>query len=97
MSYLDYKYARTSQDIPEEHYAILVFSSVHIPGDERSRTCPGHGYPAHNEQVCQYLVFESKEAWEKEIAERTLKQDKHFVPIVGRVPKVATSVNVNIG
>lgn len=38
--------------IPKErHYQIIVFkkTSVHIPGDERSRTNPGHGYPEHTE------------------------------------------------
>lgn len=31
-----------------EFYAVFVESSYHIPGDERSRTNPGHGYPAHD-------------------------------------------------
>jgi hypothetical protein len=50
--------ARTKADIPSEpHYAILTFSSVYVPGDERSRTAPGHGYPAHHEDVMTYTVF----------------------------------------
>jgi len=28
-------------------YAAFISESRHIPGDERSRTNPGHGYPAH--------------------------------------------------
>jgi len=37
-------------DIPDEpHFAVLIYksASVTIPGDERSRTNPGHGYPEH--------------------------------------------------
>ena len=29
-------------------YIVLVNSSYHVEGDERSRTAPGHGYPAHD-------------------------------------------------
>ena len=46
------KRVNSPADIPAHpHYAILVYKSqsVTIPGDERSRTCPGHGYPEHTE------------------------------------------------
>lgn len=39
-------------NIPDgPHYAIMVIEkkSIHVPGDERSRTHPGHGYPEHTE------------------------------------------------
>ena len=52
------------------HYAALVFdsTSVYHEGDERSRTHPGHGYPAHTETIntINYIVFKDKaemEAW----------------------------------
>jgi len=38
-----------------EHWAILEDSSIHIPGDERSRTNPGHGYPASTEHIIALL------------------------------------------
>ncbi len=41
-------------DVPAgEHFAVLVYNTqdVHHEGDERSRTNPGHGYPAYNETV----------------------------------------------
>lgn len=44
-------------EIPDKkHFAILIFttSSVHVPGDERSRTNPGHGYPAHDVTSSSY-------------------------------------------
>jgi hypothetical protein len=50
----------------EKHFAILVFtsSSFHVPGDERSRRCPGHGYPEHTETVesCEYWVAKDVES-----------------------------------
>jgi len=45
-------------DVPSvPHYALIVYdtTSVYIAGDERSRTCPGHGYPA---QDVSYDTFE---------------------------------------
>lgn len=49
---MDLKLTRvTSPDqVPEgPHFALLIYTSesVTIPGDERSRTNPGHGYPEH--------------------------------------------------
>lgn len=43
-----------SNDFPKlKHYAIIKFTSrsVYHPGDERSRTHPGHGYPDHMEEI----------------------------------------------
>ncbi len=40
-----------------EHWVILRSESVTIPGDERSRTAPGHGYPEHTDHYLTYQVF----------------------------------------
>lgn len=49
-------YINQKSDMPQgEHYAIVEFSSIHVPGDERSRTNPGHGYSAHTESVVKYI------------------------------------------
>jgi hypothetical protein len=48
--------------------AALIYTSIHIPGDERSRTNPGHGYPAHDvEQISIQEFKDAKEmtAWVK--------------------------------
>lgn len=56
------KYSTNSDDIPSTtHFAAIVYDSIYIPGDERSRTNPGHGYPAHNETVIKYIVFSDKQ------------------------------------
>lgn len=65
MNYAD-KYVKQPSEIPTtEHWAILTSESVTIPGDERSRTAPGHGYPEHTENYLSYaayLKFEDFEA-----------------------------------
>lgn len=69
MKYAD-KYVHHVEDIPTgEHWAVITGSSVTIPGDERSRTAPGHGYPEHTENYIEYAVY-LKEADFKEEMQR---------------------------
>jgi hypothetical protein len=56
--------------LTEPHFAIIEFTSVWIPGDERSRTNPGHGYPEHNEDVVNYIAFTDEAEWKAEINKR---------------------------
>ena len=53
-----------------EHWAIIEGTSVSIPGDERSRTNPGHGYPAHTEDYITYEAFTDKAEFEMELERR---------------------------
>jgi len=50
-------------------FVIIVFETetIHIPGDERSRTHPGHGYPAHDRTVRtpKIYFFKEKTEWER--------------------------------
>ena len=56
------EFVTTKQKFPTEpHWVILKFSSINIPGDERSRTAPGHGYPAHRESVVNYEAYLTEE------------------------------------
>lgn len=49
------KFCDKPSDIPDgHHYAIIEFRKIHVPGDERSRTNPGHGCPAHDEKVTSH-------------------------------------------
>lgn len=68
------KYVSRLEDIPQtECWVIVKSQSVHIPGDERSRTNPGHGYPASTEHyVVVYEVFTDEEAFKADLA-RSLK------------------------
>ena len=46
-------------------YAVVYTKSTRIPGDERSRTNPGHGYPAYTQEDQIFKEFKNKEEWEK--------------------------------
>jgi hypothetical protein len=55
-------YVNSIDKIPDmEHYAIVKTGSIHIEGDERSRTHPGHGYPAETKNYIEYEVYLTKE------------------------------------
>ncbi len=63
------KYINSLSEIPKvKHWVVLVFGTTHIPGDERSRTNPGHGYPASTETKIDYIVFDDKSDLEKWVA-----------------------------
>ena len=41
-------------------YLLIEKESIYIPGDERSRTNPGHGYPAHTQEVERTKLFDTE-------------------------------------
>jgi hypothetical protein len=92
------KYCHKDSDIPSTpHWAILTSSQINIPGDERSRTNPGHGYPAETKYHLTYAAFDSEGAWKKEI-ERLTKYHETFtavrvIPATVTV-KVVTTIDV---
>ncbi len=56
------EYVTTKDKFPSApHWAILKYSTTHVPGDERSRTNPGHGYPAHSVDNVSYEAFYTEE------------------------------------
>lgn len=73
--------------------------STFVPGDERSRTNPGHGYPEHTVQSWDYVVYANKQEWENDIAEMTKPshyQRARFVPLIANRPTVETNIVVKI-
>ncbi len=49
-------------------YAAITTRSIYVPGDERSRTAPGHGYPEHYEEAIDLIEFKNRsemETWVK--------------------------------
>ena len=72
MPYLKLKPIACASDVPKSHhYAIIVYDSksVHHEGDERSRTNPGHGYPAYTETIPinSHYATVDKQLWEDSI------------------------------
>lgn len=86
-------YVSNKDDVPkQEHWAIFEFSSVHIEGDERSRTHPGHGYGAHDVSTITYRAYLKREEWEAEIQKRersTSSYERNYVAV--KVSKPATT------
>lgn len=59
------RFVSTPEEVPrQEHWAIIEGTAVHHESDERSRTNPGHGYPAYTENIITYQVFFNKEEFE---------------------------------
>lgn len=55
---------------PGEHWVIISGTSVTIPGDERSRTNPGHGYPESTDHYVIYEAYTDKSEFESEMSRR---------------------------
>lgn len=93
------KWVHGTGDLPDgEHFAILYFSSVYVPGDERSRTNPGHGYPERYESVVEYVAFTDRAEWEAEVQREMTSQygRKDFKAIYVRPASISTKVEVKV-
>jgi hypothetical protein len=91
----------------KEHFAVLIFrtSSIHVPGDERSRTNPGHGYPAHDVTHSSYEYWavkdekslkEAIEFLEERMRERSWEKVGPYQAIKVTPMKVTTKVEVEV-
>jgi len=93
------KFVSSPEDLPPgEYFIILTFGTITIPGDERSRTHPGHGYPESTETTISCEVYETREGWEAEIQRRTTAkyESRGWVPLIARRPSLNTTVTVHI-
>lgn len=94
------KHPTKVSELPQEaFYAILYPESTTIPGDERSRTHPGHGYPEHTVDHWRMEVFATREAWAAEVERlsRAKEYGRREFKAVKIVPaKIATTVAVSI-
>jgi hypothetical protein len=93
---------KTLSEIPSaEHLAALVFKTqtIYHEGDERSRTNPGHGYPAYSETTTsiEYIPFKNKEEAESWVIENERRTyDKKVYRIIKSNPvTVKTSLDVS--
>lgn len=100
MGYDDYKHVGSAADLQPgmTYYGILNFSSITVPGDQRSRDYPGHGYPEHTVTSVDLQIYTKREAWEAEI---TRKMNNRYdsggwVPLILQRPAVKTTVTVDI-
>jgi hypothetical protein len=90
------KFVSKPGDMPAgQHYVILRFSTVYIPGDERSRTNPGHGYPEHSETTVTYEAINNRAEWEMEIQRLTITKTP-FSAFVANPATIQTNVSVSV-
>lgn len=91
------KWVQSANDLPnEQHFAVLKFGSIYIPGDERSRTKPGHGHPGRHTTNIEYMTFKNEQhliAWLQNQSE----QDRQKIRVLLVRPQaVAVEVKLNI-
>ncbi|CAB4196705.1 hypothetical protein UFOVP1290_225 [uncultured Caudovirales phage] len=100
------KQVKSPSDVPDgNHFAVMTYkkSSRYVEGDERSRTHPGHGYPAYCEEVftISHYVTTSKDEFESFVirthAECIRDSATTYVAMtVSSKAKVDTKVTVSI-
>ncbi len=93
------KYVHNVADVPKvEHWAIMRGSTVHIPGDERSRTNPGHGYPAENKPVMEYEVYLTTDKFRRQLALALFRKESVVgLHVVGTYTEVDLNVDISLG
>lgn len=73
-------HANNPKDVPNvPHWVVITGTQIHVPGDDRSRVSPGHGYPATTEYFIKYAYFTNEDAWKKYIANNVLLNTVMFV------------------
>jgi hypothetical protein len=79
-------------------YAVLVESSYYVPGDERSKTNPGHGYPEHTVNYTEIIKFDDFAALQKwvECEESKKYGTRNYVPIQYEELSVKKKVEVTL-
>jgi hypothetical protein len=95
-------------DFPNGPFWVMVqFSSdsYTVPGDERSRTNPGHGYPEHTVTTdkVEMTAFTSESEWKKVVGEAYLENQKggyrsKLVAAfhVDSLAKLSVTTNINV-
>ena len=80
-----------------EHWAIVTYETVWIPGDERSKTHPGHGYPESSQKIVNYIAFMDRKSWEHEVKRRASLAfpGGGFSAMYVKPAKVTTSISIN--
>ena len=78
-------------------YAAIITDTLYHEGDERSRTHPGHGYPAYSESVEKFRKFKDYADMQEYVEEQTSNYSKDkYVVIQYEELSVVTTVTVVI-
>lgn len=76
-------------------YLIITQSSIHHAGDERSRTNPGHGYPAYTETVDKVETFSDIAVFKRHVEDYTHRRTS-FKAYKAEELKIATKIVIDI-
>ena len=94
-------YCSSPSQVPNiDHYAIITGTSVYIPGDQRSKDYPGHGYPESTNNYIQYLAYFDKDEWEAAISKLSIPpaygEREEFKAIIVKVPVIQVITKFSI-
>lgn len=78
----------------EPHWAIIEIQTTHHEGDARSRSNPGHGYPAHTTSAMVYKPFDTEE----EVLDRIRSKPSYqtYTVIYAQPVKIKTEITLSI-
>ena len=76
-------------------YLIIRQKSIHHEGDERSRTHPGHGYPAYTETVQEVTEYTDYSKFCEHVKRLELYKEQYKAYSAEPVT-VTTTVDVNV-
>ena len=77
------------------HWAIITTTNTYIPGDERSRTNPGHGYPEHYVESINYESFTDYDKFLARVTQMSTRKET-FKAILANPIEVKTTVTVSV-
>lgn len=89
-----YGHLTTEQEASETKYAVLITETISHPGDQRSRDCPGHGYPAYDEQIEKIQTFNDLDGLKSWI--KSASQYQKYTAIKYEKLKVSTEIQVSV-
>lgn len=84
----------------QEIFAVVYTESTHIEGDERSRSHPGHGYPAHTIETQVFKEFKDRaefEAWVKKETLSSSYSKRSFRAFCCKPIEITTEVKIHFG
>ena len=93
------KYCHSKSEVPTaSHWAIIKFGQIVIPGDERSRSNPGHGYPEEIKNYVDYIAFTNVDEWSREVEHLSTLAfgDKEFVAMKVTPAIIRTKLTIEI-
>lgn len=76
-------------------WAIIEVETTFIPGDERSRTHPGHGYPASTVSHTVYREYDNWDKFVNEVKRKTARKD-NFRAVEVTPVEIKTEVVVRV-